>query len=105
MHLLPQRADVADLVMPSKLLGMLASGSPVLATAHSGTQLAEVVSSCGKVVEPGNAQVVVQGLLELLRTPQERATPGSAARQAAQAWDKANVLRSFECQLQDLCNE
>ena len=30
VHLLPQRADVADLVMPSKLLGMLASGRPVL---------------------------------------------------------------------------
>lgn len=105
VHLLPQQADVADLVMPSKLLGMLASGRPVLVTAHTGTQLAEVVSSCGKVVEPGNAQAVVQGLLELLRSPQERATLGSVARQAVQAWDKANVLRSFECQLQDLCNE
>lgn len=105
IHLLPQQADIADLVMPSKLLGMLASGRPILATAYPGTQLAEVVSSCGKVVEPGNAQGVVQGLLELLRSPQERATLGSAAHQAAQAWDKANVLRSFECQLQDLCNE
>jgi len=105
VHLLPQRADVADLVMPSKLLGMLASGRPVLATAHPGTQLAKVVSSCGKVVEPGNTQEVVQGLLELVHSPQGRATLGSAARQTAQAWDKTNVLRSFEIQLQELCNE
>ena len=37
IHLLPQRADAADLVMPSKLIGMFASGRPVLATAHLGT--------------------------------------------------------------------
>ncbi len=44
VHLLPQRADAADLVMPSKLTGMLASGRPVLATAHLGTELANVVN-------------------------------------------------------------
>ena len=44
VHLLPQRADAADLVMPSKLTGMLASGRPVLATAHPGTELALVVA-------------------------------------------------------------
>ena len=105
VHMLPQRADVADLVMPSKLLGMLASGRPVLATAHPGTQLAEVVSSCGKVVEPGNAQVVAQGLLEFLHAPQQRVLLGIAARQAAKAWDKTHVLRDFEGQLQALCNK
>ncbi len=30
IHLLPQRADAADLVMPFKLTGMLASGRPVV---------------------------------------------------------------------------
>ena len=105
VHLLPQRADVADLVMPSKLFGMLASGRPILATAHSGTQLAKMVSSCGKVVEPGNTQAVAQGLLELLHSPQVRAALGSAARRAAQAWDKEKVLSGFEIQLQELCNE
>src|SRR3990170_1399948 len=49
IHLLPQRADAADLVMPSKLTGMLASGRPVVATASPGTQVAEVVEGCGIV--------------------------------------------------------
>ena len=105
VHLLPQRADVADLVMPSKLLGMLASGRPVLATAHAGTQVAQIVASCGKVVEPGDTQGVVQGLLELLHSPQERTMLGTAARQAAYAWDKSNVLRRFEGQLNVLCSK
>ncbi len=43
VHLLPQRAGAADLVMPSKLTGMLSSGRPVLATALPGTRLADVV--------------------------------------------------------------
>lgn len=105
VHLLPQRADVADLVMPSKLLGMLASGRPVLATAHPGTQLAKVVSSCGLVVEPGNVRAFVGGLLELLHFPQKREQLGAAAHQAAKAWDKTHVLHEFERQLQDLCNK
>jgi len=105
VHLLPQRADAADLVMPSKLLGMLASGRPVLATAHPGTQLAKIVSSCGKVVEPGNTQEVAQGLLEFLHAPQERERLGIEARKAAQAWDKASVLRGFENQLLVMCNQ
>lgn len=105
IHLLPQRADVADLVMPSKLTGMLASGRPVLATAHAGTQVAQVVGSCGKVIEPGDAQGVVQGLLELLHSPQQRTILGAAARQASYEWDKSNVLRRFEGQLYSLCNK
>lgn len=104
IHLLPQRADVADLVMPSKLTGMLASGRPVLATAHAGTQLAQLVTTCGKVVEPGDVQGFVEGLLELVRSPQLRAVLGSAACQTAQALDKAVVLRRFEEQLHGLCN-
>ena len=43
VHLLPQRADAADLVMPSKLTGMLASGRAVLATALPDTELCRVV--------------------------------------------------------------
>jgi len=99
MHLLPQRADAADLDMPSKVLGMLASGRPVLATAHPGTQLAKMVSSCGKVVEPGNTHELAQGLLGLLHAPEERERLGVQARNAAQAWDKSSVLRGFENQL------
>ena len=104
IHLLPQRADVADMVMPSKLLGMLASGRPVLVTAYPGTQLAKVVSSCGKVVEPGNTQQFVKGLLELAHDRSQREQLGAAARNAARAWDKASVLSDFEKHLQALCN-
>jgi hypothetical protein len=47
IHLLPQRADAAELVMPSKLTGMLASGRAVAATAHPDTELGKAVTACG----------------------------------------------------------
>ena len=50
IHLLPQRADAADLVMPSMLNGMLASSRPVVATARAGMEVANVVAGCGMVV-------------------------------------------------------
>ena len=105
VHLLPQRSDVADLVMPSKLLGMLASGRPVLATAQDGTQLAKVVSSCGKIVDPGNAEDMAKKLLDLQRNSAERIQLGKMARETAKYWDKATVLSDFENRLKALCDK
>jgi len=72
--------------------------SPVLATAHAGTQVAEVVGTCCKVVVPSD-EGLVQGLLELLRRPQERKMLGVAARKVAIELDKSIVLGRFESQL------
>jgi len=105
VHLLPQRAGAADLVMPSKLTGMLASGRPVLATSEAGTQVALAVSPCGKVVKPGDAESFAQALLQLARAPLERARLGALARQAALPWEKENVLADFERELKLLGGE
>lgn len=84
IHLLPQRADAADLVMPSKLTGMMASGRPILATAHPGTQIAQVVENRGMVVPPGDAEVLWDSLKKLAVSPNERKRFGSAARMYAE---------------------
>jgi colanic acid biosynthesis glycosyl transferase WcaI len=65
IHLLPQRADAADLVMPSKLTGMLASGRPIVVTAHPGTEVARVVEGCGLVVEPERPEVFADAIAAL----------------------------------------
>ncbi len=62
IHVLPQLSGAADLVMPSKLAGMLASGRPVIATADPGTELHAVVSSVGIVVQPGNSQELADAI-------------------------------------------
>src|SRR5208283_1445588 len=90
LHLLPQLADAADLVMPSKLAGMLASGRPVAATARASTELARVIGgqgtgSRGIVVEPGEAGSFAAAIEELADHPDLRAILGRNAREYARA--------------------
>lgn len=100
IHLLPQRADAADLVMPSKLTGMLASGRPVVVTAHPGTEVARVVEGCGLVVPPEQANVFADAIAALADDAEQRARFGVAARRYAEEnLDKDAVLRRFESDL------
>jgi colanic acid biosynthesis glycosyl transferase WcaI len=97
IHLLPQRADAADLVMPSKLTGMLASARPVVATAHAGTELAVVVQGCGLVVPPENPRAMADAVLALAADAAWRGQLGAAGRaHAAQHMDREAVLLRFE---------
>ncbi|MBS1209297.1 MAG: glycosyl transferase group 1 [Proteobacteria bacterium] len=96
IHLLPQRADAADLVMPSKLTGMLASARPVVATAQPGTELADVVANCGLVVEPENPQAVAEAVLWLAGDAELRARLGAAGRAYAEQYlDREVVLGRY----------
>lgn len=100
IHVLPQLADVADLVMPSKLTGMLASGRPVVATAALGTQVAAVVEGCGIVVPPGNTRALVAAVSELAVNAEMRKKLGQAAREFALAHMSLEaVLGRFESEL------
>lgn len=85
MHLLPQASGAADLVLPSKLSGMLASGRPVIATCHAGTELDSVVSKCGVVVEPEDAPALANAICKLVDDPAVRVELGRRARAYAEA--------------------
>lgn len=100
IHLLPQRADAADLVMPSKLTGMLASGRPVVATVSPGTQVAEVVRPCGIATEPGDARDLAQAVMRLADDGAMRSTLGKRARTwAVENLERNAVLEKFEADL------
>lgn len=109
VHLLPQRADAADLVMPSKLTGMLASGRPVLATANAGTELERVVTheaDCGLVVLPEDPAAMTQALRALAADPAMRAELGANGRRYAEReLNQDVILRRLETQLQALVQE
>lgn len=93
IHLLPQRADVEDLVMPSKLGPMMASGRPVVATASEGTQLASVVTGCGVVVAPGDAVALERAIRRLASDREWRQRLGAKAREVAvQTWNASSIL-------------
>jgi colanic acid biosynthesis glycosyl transferase WcaI len=103
IHLLPQRADAADLVMPSKLTGMLASGRAVVATAHESTELGRVVTvgaACGLIVEPEHPESFAQAIAELADDPARRAAMGLAGRAYAEReLDQETILKRFEAHL------
>lgn len=80
IHLLPQSSQAADLVMPSKLTGMLASGRPVVTTANAGTELARVVAARGAVVPPDDLKAFVDALQKLNDDDDLRTRLGKAAR-------------------------
>lgn len=100
IHLLPQRAGAADLVMPSKLTGMLSSGRPVVATAEVGTQVAMVVDGCGLVIPPENPGALVEAVKALAADAEMRARMGEAARSYAEKnLGREEVLLQFEREL------
>jgi colanic acid biosynthesis glycosyl transferase WcaI len=84
IHLLPQRADAAGLVMPSKLTGMLASGKPIVATALPETQEVEVLKQCGLVVAPGEVDALAEAILLLAGDVALRNSYGDKARAFAE---------------------
>jgi colanic acid biosynthesis glycosyl transferase WcaI len=97
IQLLPQHAEAADLVMPSKLTGMLSSGRPVLATANPGTELARVVEGRGLVVPPDDLPSFMTALHRLVDSPVLRADLGQAARRYAEEHlARDRVLAAFE---------
>ena len=77
LHVLPQRADTADLVLPSKLGGMLASGKPILVQAAPGTELWTFLEGAARRVPPGHDAALAAAIAE---GPPD--TPGEAARRA-----------------------
>ncbi len=98
LHLLPQIAGAADLVLPSKLTNMLASGRPVVATTEPGTGLYAEVEGCGAISSPGDAAALAQAVVRLADNPQERTRLGRAAgERATERWSKeAIVARAFK---------
>jgi hypothetical protein len=79
IHLLPQIPGAADLVLPSKLTNMLASGRPVVATAMPGTGLYDEVEGCGINVEPGDVTAMAEAIVALADAPDRRAELGRLA--------------------------
>jgi colanic acid biosynthesis glycosyl transferase WcaI len=97
IHLLPRRRGVVDCNMPSKLLNMLASGRPIVAGADEGSDVGQVVKSCGIVVAPGDGIAMATAVKRLAGDPQGRAALGAAGRnRAITHWSRDAVLRQVE---------
>ncbi|MEJ2801440.1 glycosyltransferase WbuB [Comamonadaceae bacterium PP-2] len=103
VHLLPQRADAADLVMPSKLTGMLASGRAVVVTSKVDTELGDVIlnhAKCGLVVPPENYMAMAKALERLVENSSLREEFGRNGRiYAEKVLSGESILSEFEEEL------
>lgn len=103
VHLLPQKAGAADLVLPSKLLGILASGRPLVASSPAGSELGELAEQAGVRVDPEDGVAFAAALRGLLADGQLRRRLGQRGRQLVeQHYSRDVVLQRLEQELLDL---
>ncbi len=100
LHLILQMKDASDLVMPSKLTGILAAGGCPVVTASPGTSLYEVIDSyaVGLLVEPGSVRALTNSIQQALAidlTPYRI----SARAYAEKYLSKGAILRQFQAHL------
>jgi colanic acid biosynthesis glycosyl transferase WcaI len=62
LHVLPQLAIASDLVLPSKLGNILASGRPVVVTAEPNTELAQFLGETATIVPPENSTALADAI-------------------------------------------
>jgi len=105
IHLLPQRQAAADLVLPGKLLYMLACGGAILATADPATDVGRLVQAGGGTLVPaGDAESLAQAVARLAHSPEQRASAARAARAyAISHLGKDAVLVGLQSALETLC--
>ena len=106
IHILPQRADAEDLVMPSKLLGMLASGKTIIATANPTTEIGDVISRVGVRVPHDDIGALCDAVLDLANSRSKRLRLGEKGRAyVCENWSKELVLPRFSRDIHDLLIE
>ena len=103
VHLLPQKAGAADVVLPSKLLGILASGRPVVASSPEGSELGNLAEQAGLRVDPEDPIAFAAAVRRLVGDGMLRQRLGAQARQLAeQRFGQDAVLRRLELELEAL---
>ncbi len=99
VHVVPLRAGLGNVSVPSKTYSILASGRPILASIDPGTEVPRILeaSGAGVSVEPDRPDLFVAALLDLLADPTALAARGAAGRRWVEAAaSPAAVARAYE---------
>ena len=100
VHLIPQKAEAADLVLPSKLGSIFATGRPVIVMAKPGTGLSDEVEGAGLIIPPGDPVALAAAMRKLAGNSELCDTLGRNARaMALSRWDKTAILDKLQLAL------
>jgi colanic acid biosynthesis glycosyl transferase WcaI len=102
VHLVIQKADASDLMLPSKLTTILSVGGLALITANQGSGLYQLVDNhgVGRVVKAENLNALINGITESLNPQLENDDIRSKARKyAEQHLDINAILNRFQSEL------
>jgi len=106
IHLLLQKEGVEDLVMPSKLLGMLASGSPVIATTKIKSELGQIIIDIGIVACPGDVDEIADKIMMLISDKDLSKDLGKRGRDwVEKSRSNSIILNEFNVELLSLLSE
>jgi len=96
VHLVLQKGDASDLVMPSKLTTILAVGGLALVTANSGTTLSDVVNEhqMGVVIVPEDETLLANTIVEITAKDMDTLRVNARA-YAEQYLNKENILKKI----------
>ncbi|MDE1190776.1 MAG: WcaI family glycosyltransferase [Arachidicoccus sp.] len=103
IHLVLQKKSAADLVMPSKLTGILAAGGYALVAAEKGTSLYEVIDTyqAGAIIEPESVYSLKEGIAQAVGNPQNFLQVKKNAREYAEKFlAKEHILHNFGQELE-----
>jgi colanic acid biosynthesis glycosyl transferase WcaI len=94
VHILPQEREAADLLLPSKLGGMLASGRRIIVTADAGTELATFLRDSCCLTPPGDAGALAQAVRAAQAQPSSMEKEAERLARAA-SLSKATNIKAF----------
>lgn len=101
IHLIPQKKAAADLVLPSKLSGILSIGGVVIACAEENTELYNIIreNNIGYTVEPENPSALAHAIRHVMKSDTSVVTQ-NAREFAIKRFGKDLVLSRF-CEVAD----
>ena len=105
VHILFQKAAIRDTVMPSKILGMMASNKPSIITGHPDSEVAVIIknSQCGFYSSENEPSLVIEQLDTLFKNRDLGLEMGKKARDyVTKHYAKEEILKNFSKALNQL---
>jgi colanic acid biosynthesis glycosyl transferase WcaI len=104
IHLVVQKRAASDLVMPSKLVGILSAGGVSIVSADAGTSLSDVVldNKLGWVIEPDRGDLLAESIRQTIDSTLLAEYRQNARRYAEENLSEKAILPRFEQMFREL---